>query len=145
MSYALTASAANALSKVLLSTHTVDDTSMPKPYPSNTESTSVIDPAPSTPPPVPPQYLGFNQFVSAAIASALDSKPIQPKNQSQIQFVSPGATQALNPQPLPPGGVGGVERTSLDDDWCGTPPHPGFPPHPPGPWAELAASALAFR
>jgi hypothetical protein len=143
MSYALTAAAANALSNVLLSTHTVEDGHPSMPDPADNETTSVIDPASLTPPPVPLQYLGLSQYVSSANASALDSRPIQPRNSGQSQFVSPGATQALNPQPLPPGG--GVERTSLDDDWCGTPPHPGFPPHPPGPWAELAASALAFR
>ena len=141
MSLALNAATADALSKVLLSTHTVEEGQVPWFDWSQKEATSVIDPASS--PPVPEQYLGFNQFVSPANALALDSQHIQPRNFGQSQFVSPGVAPALNPQPLPPGGAGSPVQTFAADDWCGT--GRPFPPHPPGPWADVVATALAFR
>jgi len=143
MSFALNAAAADALSKVLLTTHTVEDPSVQMPDPSQNETTSVIDPASLTPPPVPPQYLGVNQFVNPLNALALNAQPIQPRNSGQSQFVSPGVASSLNPQPLPPGGGEGSGQVFADDEWCGTVPH--FPPPPPGPWADVVHAALASR
>jgi hypothetical protein len=107
------------------------------------ETTSVIDPASMTPPPIPPRFIGLNQFVTAQNALALNTQPVQPRNFRPSQFVSPGVASSLNPQPLPPGGGEGAAQLSADDEWCGTVPH--FPPPPPGPWADIVRSALAFR
>ena len=148
MSLALTAAAPHlmeALSKALLSTHTVDGGHMPDP--AQNQATSVIDRVALNPQPLPPKLLGLNQFVNPGVAAAINPQPLPPRNFGQSQFVSPGAAVSLNPQPLPPGGGDLSGSKFAADDWCGTVPRtlPHFPPPPPGPWADVVSSALALR
>lgn len=77
----------------------------------------------------------------------LNPQPLPPKYGSELipqdRALDPGKLFGDLNLPHLPGPIGGISKF-LDD--CGTVPRKfPFPPPPPGPWAELANSALNFR